>query len=219
MTNNSTNWDHYYSRPTPKYTAITRSLSTRKLVGLLSEIAPRKGAFSVCEFGGANSCFVEALCEQLVINRYHVIDLNEYGLNLLKSKSGRCPLTWELQDILSSTEGQQFDVVYSVGLIEHFDSAGTAQSIASHFARCVPGGVVLMTFPTPTLPYNIIRTTAEILGRWNFPDERPLAFEEVVTECRRFGTVVHQSINWGIGLTQGYVVARKAGDLPATIGH
>ena len=203
-----TDWDSYYRR-TPSYTSLTRSISARKLVGLIKHHAPRSPA-DICEIGGANSCFVEKVCEEVPVGEYHVVDFNDYGLSLLANKSVSPSLTWERGDVLDKyTSERQYDIVYSVGLIEHFLPDNTRRAIDGHFARCKPGGTVLITFPTPTLPYRLIRGVAEATGRWSFPDERPLGFEEVLSSCLKHGDLLHRSINWMIGLTQGYVLFRK----------
>ena len=111
--------------------------------------------------------------------------------------------------MLLITTSENFDLVFSIGLIEHFDKSGTAKAIASHFQLCKPKGMVLITFPTPTLLYKLIRRMAEFARIWRFYDERPLNFEEVITECSKFGIKKHNSILWAIGLTQGYVVFEK----------
>jgi hypothetical protein len=202
-----TDWDRYYQR-TPSYTSFTRSISKRKLVRVLTEHRP-SGAFSVCEIGGANSCFVEALCKELPVRHYHVMDLNAFGLSLLARKEVRTRLTFEHSDILSSHPiSEQFDVVFSVGLVEHFDTTGTQKAIQGHFERCRAGGIVLIAFPTPTCIYRATRRMAEIAGMWAFPDERPLLLEEVTSYCGQRGDIIHSSINWAILLTQGYVMVR-----------
>jgi SAM-dependent methyltransferase len=203
-----TDWDAYY-RSVPNYTTVTRRITQKKILGLLWNEAGGK-QLEICELSGANSCFVEQLCKQLPISRYHVVDLNAYGLQLLRQKKTQSRLTWESADVLAPVHnGAKFDVVYSVGLIEHFDRSGTTRAIAAHFDRCRAGGLVLITFPTPTLPYRWIRSLAELAGIWKFPDERPLEFAEVAPACEKYGVITHRSINWLIGLTQGYVVVRK----------
>ncbi|WP_436074029.1 class I SAM-dependent methyltransferase [Devosia sp. LjRoot3] len=203
----ATNWDAYY-RATPAYTSLTRTISARKITGLFQQygrITP-----SICELGGANSCFLDPLNTHIRPIRYHIEDLNEYGLTLLNSKKNTTNLSYQLSDILKDYhENTQFDIVYSVGLIEHFSHKDTRRAIRAHFERCKPGGIVLLTFPTPTPLYRTIRCGAEILGRWKFPDERPLQFDEVLSACIEQGNVVHRSVNWMIGLTQGYVLTRK----------
>jgi 2-polyprenyl-3-methyl-5-hydroxy-6-metoxy-1,4-benzoquinol methylase len=203
----ATDWTRYY-RHTPWYTSVTRAISRRKLIRVLNEHRPLR-PLSVCEIGGANSCFAEVLCNELPVDHYHVVDLNAFGLSLLERKQVRTRLTFERSDILSSDPVyEQFDVVFSVGLIEHFEKPDTAKAIEAHFERCRAGGIVLITFPTPTFVYRATRRMAEVAGMWAFPDERPLPFEEVTSCCGQRGDIIHRSINWSILLTQGYVMVR-----------
>lgn len=81
--------------------------------------------------------------------------------------------------------------------------------IERHFEFTKPGGIVLITFPTPTFLYRGIRGLAELFRLWIFHDERPLRFDEVETVCDRFGDRLHREINWWIGLTQGILVYRR----------
>jgi cyclopropane fatty-acyl-phospholipid synthase-like methyltransferase len=143
------------------------------------------------------------------------VDSNVYGIELLAKKyPDASDVSWELSDILDlKLDEKGFDFVYSVGLIEHFDKLGTSKSIHAHFDLCRPRGFVLVTFPTPTFLYKCIRRAAEVADRWEFPDERPLHFAEVEHAIADAGgEVVHKSINWLIGLTQGYILARKCAD-------
>ncbi len=205
----ATDWDSYY-QSTPRYTSITRKISENKLIGLFKSYT--KGSIKICELGGANSCFVDAICSRLSVASYHIVDLNEFGLSLLARKRPNTDLTWELGSVLDDApNGERHDIVFSVGLIEHFEREATKQAVKHHFERCTKGGVVLITFPTPTAPYRAIRGAAERLGKWSFPDERPLHFDEVISAGQGYGELIHSSINWMIGLTQGYVVFRKKG--------
>lgn len=94
-------------------------------------------------------------------------------------------------------------------MIEHFDKQGTRKAIKTHKDTCKPNGIILITFPTPTVLYNFIRKSAEVANIWQFPDERPLEFGKVLDGLRDECDILHESINWFIGLTQGYIVARK----------
>jgi SAM-dependent methyltransferase len=204
----ATDWDSYYLQPAAA-AKWTRKISMARLLGTLAE--PLKAdQVRICELGGANSCFIAGFLEHKNIANYQAEDLNEYGLELLRKRYGTDARVSVVRgDALAAGVGETFDIVYSVGLIEHFDKVGTAKCVEGHFARCRPGGTVLITFPTPTAPYRAIRGAAEGLGMWKFPDERPLGFDEVVQAGTRFGPLLHRSINWMIGLTQGYVVFRK----------
>lgn len=204
-----TDWDSYYNKPAPT-ASITRKISERRIIGLLQTFVDFE-QISICEIGGGNSCMVDAICAALPVVNYHIIDLNDYGLELLNNRSflGKV-VTWERADITNlEIKDKMFDLVFSVGLVEHFDPADTAIAIKSHFQLCKNGGCVFITYPTPTLLYRGIRSLAERLGVWDFPDERPLLFSEVFPQIRKGGSIIHHSINYWIGLTQEYVLARK----------
>ncbi len=207
-----TDWDKYYQKPAPQV-SITRKISTDKIHRTIENlISPYPK--TICELGGANSCFLDSFLAGSRISNYHIVDSNTFGLSLLDEKMSRDKrVSCEQNNVLKLTgSNDRYDLVYSVGLIEHFDITDTAKSIAAHFELCKPGGYVLMTFPTPTWLYCIIRKAAEVLGIWQFHDERPLDFKEVDNECVKHGEAQHQSINWMIGLTQGYVLYKKRSD-------
>ena len=101
------------------------------------------------------------------------------------------------------------DAAFSIGLIEHFDRAGTREAVASHFRVSKPGGCAIISFPTPTLLYRAARWIREAAGAWKFPDERPLDREEVVAAAGDWGDVEFEKILWPIVFTQRMMVFRK----------
>lgn len=210
----STDWNRYYSASIG-FASITRWLSSHKILRLLRRNCDSTYPLAICELGGANSCFIQILCQGLLVERYHVIDSCSHGLQLLHKKrpQAHVQLSWEMGDVLlpQPSAAMPFDLVFSVGLIEHFDKAGTRHAIAAHFAKVRPGGLVLITFPTPTLVYRCLRALAERLGQWKFPDERPLQQVEVRECCRAHGQVLHESLNYGAIFTQAYVLVRAKG--------
>ena len=204
-----TDWDAYYARPI-RQAAITRRITQRLLLKLMQRHGPAS-VTSIYELGGANSCFYDAIRTRYPAARYAAIDNNTFGLELLKSRHPDVQLLETVNaDVrtLNDTVAQG-GIVFSVGLIEHFEPEDTARIIGKHFALAQPGGIVIITFPTPTWLYRTTRSVAEQLGVWRFPDERPLTFEEVASEVDRFGTVVERLVNWPIVLTQGVIVARR----------
>ncbi|AGA92151.1 hypothetical protein Thimo_3488 [Thioflavicoccus mobilis 8321] len=209
----ATDWDCYYAKPAAT-AHLTRRLTERRLLALLRTALGQREALSVCELGGANSCFAAAFLEALPIRSYRIIDTNARGLALLATRFGDdARVTWEHGDVLTPDPAHagRYDLVYSVGLIEHFDPVGTRRGIATHLDYCRPGGLVLMTFPTPTRLYRGLRALLEAASLWDFPDERPLGFDEVLGSLAGRGELLHRSINWPILLTQGLVAVRAGG--------
>jgi len=99
-------------------------------------------------------------------------------------------------------------VVYSVGLIEHFDPEGTREVARRHFSCVKEGGIVIITAPTPTWLYRITRGAAEQIGVWKFPDERPLSPGEILAAGEGLGSPLGSSTLWPLVLTQQAVVWR-----------
>ncbi len=204
----ATDWDAYYARPFSAAT-VTRRITTAKLLAHMQRWLPASQPV-IAELGGANSCFIAALHQQLNPKQYLAVDNNRYGLTLLAERCKALPGLAVIEDDVQNPQQQiEADLVFSVGLIEHFDKAGTAKAIATHYRYVRPGGLVIITFPTPTWLYRTVRTLAECTGSWRFPDERPLGFTEVASTMAIHGELLAQDLNWPIMLTQGLWVGRK----------
>jgi SAM-dependent methyltransferase len=203
-----TDWDSYYARPY-RTASLTRKHTASVLVDLLRK---NNGAqASILEFGGANSCFIDQILEQVAPARYDVIDSNQLGLDLLHSRySGDDRVSVSLGDVLApSAPVRLYDIVFSVGLIEHFDPGGTAKAVAAHFRYLRPGGTAIITFPTPTWLYRGVRGLAEITNNWIFHDERPLRLPEFERAVAGLGEIRSARILWPLVLTQYCVEVRK----------
>ena len=194
----TTDWDAYHRRPST-FAPLTRRITARAIVDAVRAFTPSTPTHIV-ELGGANSLFLATLHAAYPHARVTAIDTYD---RVLPHRPPVVP-----GDVLAPIVNPlAADVVLSVGLIEHFDRAGTARAIAAHFAHARPGGLVVITYPTPTWLYRTVRSAAEMLGVWRFPDERPLTREEVEGEIGRHGTVLFRRTLWAIVLTQGLVVS------------
>ncbi len=142
--------------------------------------------------------------------RYHIVDTNEYGLNLLRRRiKPEQNVTLHNISALEYCPSEPADVVFSVGLIEHFDPSGTEAMIRAHFKVLRPGGCAIISFPTPTWLYRVARNLTEALGLWKFPDERPLRRLEVINTARELGEIVYEKTLWPLVFTQQLLVIKK----------
>jgi putative flippase GtrA len=211
----ATNWDQYYKRM-PFLARFTRRYTERVLISAL-----RRCSFSrnetILEIGGANSCFLNGLTRALRPRAYHVVDRNEYGLALLARRTaGQTGIVLHRGNVLAMEDlGLKPDIVFSVGLIEHFTPEDTRRAIQAHFDCLKEGGYALISFPTPTWLYRTVRCAAEALGLWQFPDERPLSPREVRRTANTFGKVIFEKTLWPLVLTQYLLVVQKREDVNA----
>jgi hypothetical protein len=206
----ATDWDRYYTS-VPATAGLTRKYTTAVLVDAIRRfVTPGDGSrISIMEIGGANSCFLDRILSSVRPKSYDVIDTNEYGLSLLAKRAGDGVVGLHRQSVLSLSYERKVDLVFSVGLVEHFDPAETRRAVLAHFEPLRPGGIAIISFPTPTLLYRITRKLIELVGMWKFPDERPLQRAEVLNSMRERGDILYQKTLWPLMLTQHLVVARK----------
>lgn len=164
----------------------------------------------IAELGGANSCFLDAIIERLRPSSVLVVDNNSFGLDLLLQG---LPETAKVEvlnaSVLDMPRTESADLVFSVGLVEHFDVESTRRAIHAHLDLVRPGGHVVIMYPTPTLLYRLTRGLLEALGLWKFPDERPLSASEVEKAVLERGSLLDRRVLWPLLLTQGMVVARR----------
>ena len=209
MPDTATDWTRYYERPF--VTAhLTRRITGRILAKMLVKAGFPAGG-SIIELGGGSSAFCDTLIRRLKVYHYTVVDSNPRGTELFRAKHPG-PETEALRADILTLDPATFepaDLVFSVGLVEHFSEEQTRIAIRRHFELAKPGGLVLITFPVPTFSYRLIRRAAEMLGIWRFPDERPIQLEDAVALCAEHGEVIAKRLNRAILLTQGIVLARK----------
>jgi putative flippase GtrA len=204
-----TDWNLYY-KSVPPTAKITRRITASVLTDAIRKHLGRTRPDTVIELGGANSCFLSAIEKNIGFGTYHVVDKNRYGLRLLEERySDSANVITHEGDVLGDPSVRGADLVFSVGLVEHFSPSGTSRAIGTHFEMAKPGGLVLVSFPTPTWLYRAARSLTEAAGAWKFPDERPLSPDEVATTMRQYGDILAEKTIWPIVFTQHLIVARR----------
>ena len=207
----ATDWTRYYEKP-----FIAAHITRRITAHRIAKMVLAAGGFPdrcgrIVELGGGNSAFCDTFKDCLYVQFYTVVDSNPRGVELFKAKHPGPETKAICTDLftLDTASIEPADLVFSVGLVEHFPEEQTKLAIRRHFELAKPGGQVLITFPVPTFSYRLIRRVAEALGIWRFPDERPIPLEDAVRFCAEHGDVLAKRLNRAILLTQGIVLARK----------
>ena len=189
-----TDWTAYYQQKKSWFATFTQKFTLKYIEDFITESGDDSIKKRILEIGGGNSCFVDDLVENRDdILCYTIIDSNEYAVELFEKKSiGGVETKGVLMDISERMDSpeKQYDFVYSVGLVEHFDKSIQENVIENHFNYCKKGGYVLITFPTPTLKYRFFRKGMEILGKWQFHDEIPMWIDDIRDVFEKFGNVV-----------------------------
>ena len=209
-----TDWDRYYRRPAPT-AQWSRSIMAKRLAQVIGAWAPRADRGTILEIGGGNSCFLPGLMERFSWAEYAILDNSAEGMRLARERFapayGERMRYFERDVFDASGLPHTYDVVLSVGLIEHFSDEEIRSLVRFHADRVRPDGIVVIAVPTPTVFYRAIRGLAEVLGLWQFPDERPIRLDALEGLMRQAGLeVVFGRILWTQLLTQALVVGRPS---------
>jgi SAM-dependent methyltransferase len=206
-----TDWDQYYSRPY-KTATFSRKITEKILLRLIKKYSPVScEKLLIGELGGANSCFFEGVREKIKPAQYYIIDNNQFGLDEFQKRIRNSDNVFLYnKDILNMESNLKLDIIFSVGLIEHFSVENTKKAVMAHFKMLKPNGIAIISFPTPTFLYRITRFLSEVLGLWIFHDERPLSGQEVSDAVKDNGTILYEKIIWPIFLTQKIMVIRNS---------
>lgn len=210
-----TDWDVYHTRPFPA-SRITRAILRKRLIRCLQDLLPDRHPFEAVELGGGGSCFMNSILHHFSVRKYHIFDNNRAGLAVLPARAGgdyESILAIHETDLLKDPLPElHCNLVFSAGLIEHFDQTGTKKLIRSHFQLVAPGGIVLLLFPVNTFLYRTTRRAAELFKLWIFHDERPLTSGEVAETALENGTLLHSEIIRTTVLSQCMMVFKKNTD-------
>lgn len=213
---NKTDWTTYYERKRSFFSTFTQ----RSTLSLINKFYDMTGYasnnksisnYSVIELGGGNSCFANNFCERNTVRSYDIIDNNELSVQLFeKLELGAVSHKGFLINLTEDTNPKsQYDFVYSIGLIEHFNSVERSMVIKNHFQYCKNKGYVLISFPTPTRKYRFWRKIMEILGLWQFWDETPLYYKDVKHDIEKYGNILKVELNKKLFLTQMLIFVKK----------
>lgn len=203
-----TDWDRYYQR-IPVLARLTRRYTRSVLLENLRRHATTIRNGRVIELGGGDSLFASSIIAEFSPREYHAIDTNKLGLEMLRRRAaGRWPLFTHMQDVLALPPDTA-DVVFSVGLIEHFGTAARREAILAHLRAARSKGCVIISFPIATRLYRLARAVAEHGGWWQFHDETPVRRDEVVDVLATESAIAAEVTLWPIVLTQHMVVAQR----------
>ena len=126
---------------------------------LVSAHAPRRKPLAVLELGGGNSCFLDGLMQHFTMAPTSSSTTLREGMRLARERfatSVRRSRRVHQDDVFAANPERRFDLVFSVGLIEHFDDHAMQKLVGLHRRWAAPDGLVLIAVPTPTIFYRLV---------------------------------------------------------------
>lgn len=142
-------WDRYWEGAAALPAEVTpdSSLSAAAILGVLDEHAGRGAHRSVLEIGGAPGAFAAHL-QRRFGHEVTVLDNSPVGVELTRRNFELLNVDGHVleRDLFSAEQPiPQFDVAFSLGLIEHFGD--TESVVRAHLAYVKPGGTLIIGCP------------------------------------------------------------------------
>jgi SAM-dependent methyltransferase len=159
-------WDNYWETSNMEGAEIKRSvrgLSVNAILDVFDKYLPVNESFNALEIGGAPGQYLIYMARNF---KYHVhsLDYSKVGneQTLRNLKTANIPVEVYERDLFSenfSKDLPRFDIVYSLGFIEHFEDLTLV--VKKHVELLKPGGILLLGVPNLGGIYRLIlKTTA-----------------------------------------------------------
>jgi SAM-dependent methyltransferase len=138
---------HWTGASLPCEVRKSRDHSHNEILAVLDQHLPRAGGLSALEIGGAPGQYLAYLHRQFGYES-HILDYSSVGCDKAKRNFELLgiPLTIHHADLFADDLAiGRFDVVYSLGFVEHFDDLTAV--IERHVRLTKPGGTLLVGCP------------------------------------------------------------------------
>jgi len=182
-----TDWREYYSKKPLKIVSKKRENNINYILNILEE--NNFNGRNFLEYGGGNSSVAEAISKKYKVDKFTIVDNNQYGIDLLDNRDIK-NLNKQCLSIFDFKDKEIYDLIYSVGLIEHFQGKDFENCVLEHFKYAKKGGYILYTFPVPVFRYKVIRTIYEIFNKWQYTDEIPLNSKTVENVVKKHNGIL-----------------------------
>lgn len=135
---------------------------------------------------GNNSLF---LAKTLKARQVALVDSNDVSLEISQKvfRDSGIEAKFLKEDVLKlNLDDQEWDLVHSEGLIEHFYGEDRASVFKKHVDCCKKNGFVIIFVPCHTLRYILFKKACQIIGQWIY-EEQEFTMEELRGLCGQFG--------------------------------
>jgi cyclopropane fatty-acyl-phospholipid synthase-like methyltransferase len=140
------------------------------------------------------------MCDYFDVESAMLVDSNSLALRMSEKmfKPLSIKKTFIEEDVTNFHSERKFHLVHSHGLIEHFPVTVMHKLIKKHIDLARTDGYIIIFVPTSTGNYVRFRKACETLHIWPFPDERPVSKEEIISQTRRYNTLIVDSIIYSV---------------------
>lgn len=141
----------------------------------------------ILEIGSGSGVNSLLLSRILAAKQVVLVDSNDVSLGISKEvfQNSGVNVKFLSADALKVDPGQEFDIVHSEGLIEHFYGQERVSVFRKHVDFCKRNGFVIIFVPCKSLRYTLFMKACQLMGKWIY-EEQEFSKEELCKLCGQF---------------------------------
>lgn len=152
---------------------------------------------------GVNSVLMASLGAKV-----SVMDFSKEALDVVKVLAKGLDIEYIHRDMFTSDLENEFDVVHSEGVVEHYLMPRRQEVLDVHTRAARRGGKVLIIVPNARcVPYRIGKKFADATGRWIYGNEYPYTERELAYRMEKSGLRCEKRIGGEFVLSFGWAFA------------
>jgi ubiquinone/menaquinone biosynthesis C-methylase UbiE len=148
---------------------VLRRNTSKKYAEKISKLLDGKASPRILEIGCGSAATFQYLREKIPNASLTGLDFSPMALELA-SKNNPATKFIEGDARKLPLKSNQYDLVYSLGLIEHFSREDAKEIILEHARTTKKGGIVIIVVPAKYSALNLVRIIAGKSWPWGFED-------------------------------------------------
>lgn len=150
--------------------------------------ATNKRDFCFAELGAGNGSISDSIQKRFNASGW-LFDNSQLAFEMFRQSraSRNKKLKYFIKDIRRLNGEQQYDLVFSDGLIEHFKGRERQKILRKHFELTKKGGYAIVFAPRKSFRYDSIFPAMKLCGLWCFGFEEPLTMQELESQVEKAG--------------------------------
>ena len=149
-------WEDYWAAKLKDGKPVRKSLLMLEIFKVFNKYLPFDSGKNILEIGGAPGEYLLYMTSKFGY-QVHSLDYSNVGNEQTKAtflKAGMEVTVYERDLFANNNDLPKFDIVYSLGFIEHFDDP--AEAIRKHLDLLKPGGILLLGVPNLSGIYHVV---------------------------------------------------------------
>ena len=140
-------WEDYWEKKDDRLITKRKNLLFKEILKIFDKYLPNSKGLTILEIGGGQGEYLLYLTRKFSY-KAHSLDYSRIGNEQTHDLFSKAGLSVELfdRDLFSdNSDLPKFDIVFSLGLIEHFDNPGLV--VEKHLELVKSGGILLLGVP------------------------------------------------------------------------